>query len=263
MTVGEIAPPARIASVEPGSAAAAAGFQPGDLVVQAASHRIDSFNDLERVVQTRANVPMNFGIVRNGVRLQLIATPKQTVEKDILGREEAVGLLGVRPLVTAQDLDAHRYNPVDAVGVGALRTWQIADTTLYYLGRLVRGQVSMDQIGGPLRTAQLSHVIVKMGADSGHTTETRSVGILIAALEFMAFISVNLGIFNLLPIPVLDGGHLLFYAYEAVARRPLSAQVQAAGYRVGLALLLGLMLFATTNDLLHRSIFHFLGGPFS
>jgi regulator of sigma E protease len=263
MTVGEIAPPARIANVDPGSAAAAAGFKPGDLVVGAANHRVDSFNDLSRVVQTRANVPMAFTIVRGGVRMHLTATPKPTLEKDILGRDENVGILGVRPLVTAQDLTAHRYNPIDAIGVGALRTWQIADTTIYYLGRLVRGQVSMDQIGGPLRTAQLSHVIVKMGAESGHTVGGSSLGILIAALEFMVFISVNLGIFNLLPIPVLDGGHLLFYAYEAVARRPLSAGVQAAGYRVGLALLLGLMLFATTNDLLHRSIFHFLGGPFS
>jgi regulator of sigma E protease len=263
MTVGEVAPPARVANVDPGSAAAAAGFRPGDLITSAANRRVDSFTDLSRVVQTRANVPIVFSIVRDGVRLRLTATPKPTLEKDILGREENVGLLGVRPLVTAQDLMAHRYNPMEALGVAALRTWQIGDTTVYYLGRLVRGQVSMDQIGGPLRTAQLSHVIVKMGAESGHSVGGSAVGILIATLELMTFISVNLGIFNLLPIPVLDGGHLLFYAYEAVARRPLSAAVQAAGYRVGLALLLGLMLFATTNDLLHRSLFHFLGGPFS
>jgi len=263
MTVGEVVPPARISEVLPGSAAEAAGFKPGDLVLVAAGHRIDSFTDLERVVQTRAGVPIAFTIERNGLRAQLNATPKATAEKDILGHDEKVGLLGVGPMVTAQDLVPRRYNPIEAVGVGTVRTWQVADTTVYYLGRLVRGQVSIDQIGGPIRTAQLSHAIAKMGAESGHTTSTRSLGVLIALLEVMAFISVNLGIFNLLPIPVLDGGHLLFYAYEAVARRPLSAGVQQAGYRVGLALLLGLMLFATTNDLLHSSIFHFLGGPFS
>jgi regulator of sigma E protease len=147
--------------------------------------------------------------------------------------------------------------------MGAVRTWQVVDTTAYYLGRLVRGQVSVDQLGGPLRTAQLSHAIAKMGAEGGRTVWQQALGVFVALIQVMAFISVNVAIFNLLPIPVLDGGHLLFYAYEAAARRPLSGSVQAIGYRVGLALLLGLMLFATTNDLRHSSVFHFLGGPFS
>jgi regulator of sigma E protease len=262
MTVGEPLTPARVDSVLPGSAAAAAGFQPGDLVVRAANHNIGNFSDLVEVVQTRADVSVVFDVERQGSRIQLIATPKPLVEKDLVGRALTVGQLGIRPSATA-DFRPHPYNPIVAVGMGAVRTWQTIDTTVYYLGRLVRGQVSFDQIGGPVRTAQLAHAVAKIGASAGHTVGTQSLGMLIVLLEFMAFISVNLGIFNLLPIPVLDGGHLLFYAYEAVARRPLSAGVQAAGFRVGLALLLGLMLFATTNDLRLGSVFHFLGGLFS
>jgi len=98
---------------------------------------------------------------------------------------------------------------------------------------------------------------------AGDTLAERAFGLGYNLVNIIAMISVGVGIFNLLPIPVLDGGHLAFYAYEAVARRPLNAAVQAASYRVGLALLLGLMLFATTNDLRHSSVFHFLGGPFS
>jgi regulator of sigma E protease len=157
----------------------------------------------------------------------------------------------------------HRAGPVEAIGLGVARTVQMADTTFYYLGRAIRGQMSFDQLGGPLRTAQLSHAIATAGVQAGDTLAERAFGLGYNLVNIIAMISVGVGIFNLLPIPVLDGGHLAFYAYEAVARRPLNAAVQAASYRVGLALLLGLMLFATTNDLRHSSVFHFLGGPFS
>ena len=142
-------------------------------------------------------------------------------------------------------------------------TWDVLDTTLYYLGRVVRGQVSANQLSGPLGIAEASHALAKAGAAGEQGMGEQLAGSVVALLGMVAVYSVGIGFLNLLPIPVLDGGHLLFYAYEAVARRPVGAAVQAASYRVGLALLLGLMLFATTNDLQRSGVFHFLGGLFS
>ena len=156
-----------------------------------------------------------------------------------------------------------RYGPVAAIGAGVRQTWDIISTTVEYLGRLVQGQESPKQLTSFIGIAQVSHMAVVDGARYEHGLKDQLVGVLVTVSSLVAFISVSIGFANLLPIPVLDGGHLLFYAYEAIARRPLSAGVQAVSYRVGLALLIGLMLFATTNDLQRIHVFRFLGGPFS
>jgi regulator of sigma E protease len=132
-----------------------------------------------------------------------------------------------------------------------------------YLGRLIVGRETAEQLSGPLGMAQLSGEIAKQTADASHDARSLAVNALVTMLELAANISVGIGFLNLLPIPVLDGGHLLFYAYEGVARRPLAAKVQAAGYRLGLALVLGLMLFATWNDLQRLRVFKLFGGLFS
>jgi len=261
LTVGE--PSARIDGISPGSPAAAAGLKAGDIIESVAGHGITSFSDLEQIVTVRANVPLTMTIKRGAAELTLTATPAAATVKDILGRDEVVGQLGVINMPSRAAGGWRRVNPLEAAGLGVARTVQMADTTFYYLGRAIRGQMSFDQLGGPLRTAQLSHAIATAGVQSGDTLSERALGLGFNLVNMIAMISVGVGIFNLLPIPVLDGGHLAFYAYEAVARRPLNAAVQAVSYRVGLALLLGLMLFATTNDLRHSSVFHFLGGLFS
>ena len=161
------------------------------------------------------------------------------------------------------DLQIRRYGPVQALVGGVDRTANVLETTVYYLGRLVRGQESADQLGGPLRIAQASGQVAQAGAEGAPDAGLKFLGSFVALLELAAVLSVGIGFMNLLPVPVLDGGHLLFYAYEAVARRPLAARVQAAGYRVGLALLLGLMLFATWNDLQQLRVFKILGGLLS
>jgi regulator of sigma E protease len=143
------------------------------------------------------------------------------------------------------------------------RTWRVLETSLVYLGRVVRGRESGDQLSGPLGIAQASGEIASAGADSGRTTGQKTLGAAIALISLTAILSVGIGFLNLLPVPILDGGHLAFYAYEAVARRPVSAKLQGASYRVGLALLLGLMLFVTWNDLQRLSVFQRLAGLFS
>ena len=131
------------------------------------------------------------------------------------------------------------------------------------LGRMITGKVSAEMIGGPIQIAQISGAVAEASAHAAPDLATQLFVGAVSLFNLTALISVSIGFLNLLPLPVLDGGHLLFYAYEAVARRPLAAKVQAAGYRVGLALLVCLMLFATWNDLQRLRVFQTLGGLFS
>jgi len=156
-----------------------------------------------------------------------------------------------------------RYNPIQALGGGVEQTWKVLTTTIYYLGRIIQGQVSADQISGPLGIAVGTGKVAQASAEGAPNLGAMLTAVTVNLSLLAGLISVSIGFMNLLPIPILDGGHLLFYAYEAVARRPLAAKLQAAGYRVGLALVLGLMLFATWNDLQQLRVFKLLGRLFS
>jgi regulator of sigma E protease len=259
LAFGEQVLPARVASVTPGSPAAEAGFRPGDLIVSAAGQPVRNFEDLSRTVQLRGGVPVEFGIERGGVPMTLSATPAWAEVPDPIRGKTRIGQIGVVPEQNAHDYVQVRYGPVEALGRGADRTWEVLTTTVYYLGRIISGQVSADQISGPLGIANVSGKVTQLSAAGAPDIPSMLATVGVNLLQFTALVSVSIGFMNLLPIPVLDGGHLLFYAYEALARRPLTAKVQAAGYRLGLALVLGLMLFATWNDLQQLRVFKFLG----
>lgn len=263
LALGQYVLPARISGVLPNSPAERAGFQSGDLIVAANGRPIKGFDEVAQLVQVRANVPTEFVVERAGRNVSLTATPEWQVRKDQVAGERRQGMLGITPAQTADDYVHVRYNPIQAVGGGVERTWRTLETTVYYLGRMVTGQVSADQLSGPLGIARISGKVAQVGAEGAPDIGGMILGSGINLLQLAAFVSVSIGFMNLLPVPVLDGGHLLFYAYEAVARRPLAAKVQAAGYRVGLALLLGLMLFATWNDLQQLRVFKILGGVLS
>lgn len=259
MAFGELVLPARIASVSPGSAAAEAGLRSGDLFLRAAGHRIASFDDLTQIVRLRADVPTEFVVKRGSSEISVTATPHRATDNDPISGVQQVGRLGVTPRQEATDFVRLRYDPAQALGHAVTRTWSILSTTVYYLGRLVTGQVSFDGLSGPLGIAAVTGKVAQLGAVGAQSPGAMALGVGVNLLQVMCLISISLGFMNLLPIPMLDGGHLLFYAYEAVARRPLAAKVQAAGYRVGLALVLGLMLFATWNDLQRLHVFNFIG----
>jgi regulator of sigma E protease len=263
MALGQYVLPPRVAQVAPESPAAEAGFQAGDLIVRADGRRIKSFDEVAQIVQVRANVPTSFVVERGGREVELLATPEWQVRNDPVAGERRQGMLGIVPAQSREDYTHVRYGPVEALGGGVERTWRTLETTVYYLGRMVTGQVSPDQLSGPLGIARISGKVAQVGAEGAPDLGSMILGSAINLLQLAAFVSVSIGFMNLLPVPVLDGGHLLFYAYEAVARRPLTAKVQAAGYRVGLALLLGLMLFATWNDLQQLRVFNFLSGATS
>jgi regulator of sigma E protease len=263
LIVGEPISPARVDGVKPGSAAAVAGFQVGDVVVRADGRRIGGFEDLRMIALMHTGTPVDFVVARAGREVDLTATPQRGVIVDDYGHKHMLGLLGLEYKARPGDLRIKHYGPLEAVGAGAERAWNRVATTVEYLGRLVAGRESADQLAGPIGMAQLSGDVAKKVATVSTDAGSYAANTALTLLDLVANISVGIGFLNLLPIPMLDGGHLLFYAYEAVARRPLAAKVQAAGYRVGLALVLGLMLFATWNDLQRLRVFNFLGGLFS
>jgi len=262
-TLGEPIAPPRVDEVVPGSPAARAGFQVGDVVLRADGKRIDDFNTLQMTVLLHTGTPIDFVVRRGGREVPIIATPERGAVTDQLGHVQHLGKLGLAYRHRPGDVVMRRYGPLEAVGAGVERVWDRITTTVEYLGRLITGRETAEQLSGPLGMAKLSGEITKKTAEMSPTLGALIGNTSIALLEMAANISVGIGFLNLLPIPVLDGGHLLFYACEAVARRPLTAKVQAAGFRLGLALVLGLMLFATWNDLQRLHVFKFFGALFS
>lgn len=226
----------RADQVSPASAAERAGFKPGDLVLSIDGEPVESFSDMQRIVGAQAGQTLIFRVQRGDQELTLAATPELKEVKDAFGNLHRTGLLGISRPITAGDVTVRRYGPVEAVGMGVQETWFIVTRTFDYLSGLISGRESADQIGGPIRIAQVSGQVATFG-----------IG---ALLSLAAVLSVSIGILNLFPIPLLDGGHLLFYAFEAVRGRPLSARTQDIGFRIGLAIVLMLMIFATWNDVL-------------
>ena len=248
--------------VMPGSAAARAGFQSGDLLVSADGRALNDFQGLKEYVAYRDGVPIDFAVKRAGRLIHLAATPTRQVVDTFGGEQQKGGQLGVRIRPVVDKIV--RYDPLSAIGIGVDRTWRVAETTAFVVGRMVTGGVSATQLHGFVGTAAMSGDIAKEAISyTPHDPGLQALNVVASLIAFCAMISVSVGMVNLLPIPILDGGHLLFYAYEWVVRRPLSAGIQAAGYRVGLALLLCLMLFANVNDLHLQKVFHFFGALFS
>jgi regulator of sigma E protease len=227
---------ASIGTVQPDSAAATAQMKPGDRIVAINDTKIVSFDDLRKIVSTSPGVKLNFTIVRDGNTVQVSAVPTRSrvKEEDTVSRE--IGLLGITP--DPKQLQFERQNPFMATWMAVERsgvmTWQI----LSYLGEMIVGNRTAKDLGGPLRIAQLSGEVAQGG--------------LINLINFMAVLSLNLGLINLFPIPVLDGGHLVMYGAEAVRGRPLGQKVQDYSFRFGFVLVLMLVVFATWNDLVNH-----------
>jgi regulator of sigma E protease len=263
MALGESTSVARIAAVFPGKPAAEAGLKPGDVIVQANGKPVKTFEAVRELVILRTGTPINLMVDRGGEPIAITVTPRRGPVPDAVGHVNQLGTIGVQFANLPGDRKTIHYGPIEALKGGVDRTFDVVQTTVFYIGRMITGRETADQLSGPLGMAQISGDLAKQTADVSKDATTFAINGLLTVLLLVANISVGIGFLNLMPIPVLDGGHLLFYAYEAVARRPLAAKVQAAGYRVGLALVLGLMLFATWNDLQRLRVFNFIGGLFS
>lgn len=252
--------PPRVGAVTPGSPAAAAGFQTGDLIVRMNDQPVSDPRDVVRVVSLSSNTPVRFEVERAGRTVDLVATPVRTTEQDEISGRVRLGRVGMELGVRRDEARFVRVNPFQAVGMGVSQTGEVLGTTLTYLGRIVTGRESGEMLSGPLGIARSAGGVTRQATEASPDMGLKVANVVLTLVQFAAILSIGIGFLNLLPIPILDGGHLLFYAYEAVARRPVAAKVQEAGYRVGLALLAGLMLFATWNDLQNLNLFKFLGG---
>src|SRR5690349_3802392 len=225
---------ARVDKIEASSAAERAGFQVGDIVTAIDGKIIGSFSDMQRIVGIHAGDQLTFTIKRGDSTLQLKGTPELREVKDPFGNTQRLGILGITRATSPGEVTTEKVDPATAFWLGVKETWFVVDQTLSYVANIFRGRASADQIGGPIRIAQISGQVATLG--------------IIPLLHLAAVLSISIGLLNLFPVPLLDGGHLLFYAAEVVRGRPLSDRAQEYGFRVGLVLVLMLMVFAFYND---------------
>ncbi|MDX2221419.1 MAG: RIP metalloprotease RseP [Rhodospirillaceae bacterium] len=222
-----------IGTVVADSAAAAAGFAPGDRVLAIDGQPVRRFEDIQRMVAIAHGAPMTFSVERDGTALDLTATPRIVEGEDAFGNAQKHALLGIS--VSGESRKMERAGPVEALGWSLQQCYVVMEGTVVAIGQMISGVRGTEDLGGPIRIAKYSGQAARSGV--------------VNFVIFMAILSLNLGMINLLPVPLLDGGHLLFYAIEAVRGRPLSERVQEWGLRFGLALVVALMVFVTWNDI--------------
>ena len=221
----------QIGGVVAESAAAAAGFQPGDTILAINGRKIDNFFDMQRIVSASAKRTLTFQIDRGGTPVTLSPTPQLVRKRDVFGNMTCQGTLGVE----TRNATIRAVPLLNVVPLALAATWNIVDRTFTFMAGVLRGTECPDQVGGVFRIAEVSGQVATLG--------------FLPWLHLVGVLSVSIGLFNLFPVPLLDGGHLMFYGIEAVMRRPLSPKAQEIGFRIGFALVMMLMIFTLFNDI--------------
>jgi regulator of sigma E protease len=240
LAVGQPYTPPVVEQVMDKSVAQAAGIKSGDKVVSIDGKAMNSFEDIKRVIALNVGAPVDIRIERGG-RPQVIRLMPEVVRTiDRLGGEHVMGKLGL----LSSEQAFRELPPFEALQQAVFEAWDLSASTLKGLGQMILGSRGADELGGPLRIAEMSGKVAKEG--------------FAAFIWFVAVLSVNLGLINLFPIPLLDGGHLVFYLAEGLRGRPVSERTQEYGARTGLVIVIALMLFATWNDLVHLRVISFL-----
>jgi len=224
-----------VADIKPGSAAEAAGIARGDVLVALDGRAIETFDDVVRYITMRPEVPVEVTVRRNGEEIDFPLVPQRAETSDRFGNKMQVGQIGIITDQQAGNFRVVQLSPVEAVWEGVRQTGHIVTGTFDYIGNMIAGRMNADQLGGPVRVVQASGQMATLGV--------------IALLNLAAVLSVSLGLLNLFPVPVLDGGHLVLYAIEAVRGRPMGQGAQEIAFRIGMAMILSLMVFATWNDI--------------
>jgi regulator of sigma E protease len=221
--------------VQDGRPAAEAGLLPGDRIISVDGYPVRGFEDFQRLIATSPEREVKIVISRGASELEVSAVPEAVERTDRFGNPMRIGMLGVSRNTTREDVEIYRPDPISAIPMAAEEMVFIVDRTFAFLGDFFVGRGDREQLGGPVKVAQISGEVAGLG--------------LLALINLMALLSLNIGLFNLFPIPMLDGGHLLFYLIEAVRGRPLSQRVQDMGFKIGLALVVTLMVATLINDL--------------
>ncbi|MEZ5811467.1 MAG: RIP metalloprotease [Rhizobiaceae bacterium] len=224
-----------VANVLPDSPAAQAGFMPGDRFVSMDGIKVSTFGDVQRYVSARAGDEIRFVVFRDGEEVELIAIPEIVEQTDPLGNTIKIGLIGVQNDESLGQPRIVEFTVLGAIGEAISETGYVIVRTGHFLKRFATGREDKCQLGGPVKIADMAGKAAQKGIEW--------------LVQLTAFLSVGIGFLNLLPIPPLDGGHLVFYGYEAVARRPPSERILELFYRAGLILVLGFMIFVFWNDI--------------
>lgn len=241
MTVGQPFTPSDIGTVIPNSAAERAGFQAGDVIIGIDGSRVERFEQVIRKVQLHPGATLIFQVKRAAREIELTAVPDVLDQKDRFGNQQRIGRLGISRAGT--DMKLIKHDPITAVWRATTETYVLTGSIFSALGQIISGTRSTKELGGPIRIAEMSGNVWQAG--------------LVSVLMFATILSINLGLINLFPVPMLDGGHLLFYAIEALRGRPLGLRAQEYGLRLGIAMVLALMVFATWNDLVQLQVVDF------
>lgn len=235
MAYGKTVIEPRVEEVVAESPAERAGFQPGDLILSIDGEEVEGFQEMVRIVGLSAEQPLDVVVRRNGDRVSLTVTP-ELVETESRFGSARIARIGIRGGADRSDVITKTYGPLEAVSQSFQETWFWMKQPIIFIGELIGGRASADQLGGPVRIAQMSAEVASIGIPE--------------LLRWTAIISISIGLINLFPIPVLDGGHLVFYGIEAIRGRPLNEKAQEIGFRIGMALVLMLMVFVTWNDVM-------------
>ncbi len=241
--VGQPYTPADVGKIVPGSAAEEAGLKPGDIFVQIGSTNIQRFEQVRRIVQLAPGQRLSMVVKRDGKEISLTVVPK-AVEVTQFGSKQIIGRLGVSR--SGGDMTFIRHDPITAVWEASVRTVVLTGNILDALGQIISGQRNAKELGGPVRIAQISGDMAQAG--------------FVMILQFAAILSINLGLINLFPIPLLDGGHLVFYGIEALRGRPVGERAMGFSLNIGLALILCLTVFVTWNDLVQLRFVEYVIG---
>ncbi len=226
----------RVETVQPDSAAARAGFAAGDVVLSIDGDPVQSFVDMQKVVSGAGDQTLTFKVERGNQQVDLTATPERKDVKGPFGTSR-IGVLGVSASTDPADVRTEKLGLSQSISEATSDTWFVIDRTASYIGGLFTGRETTAQLSGPVGVAVVAGKVAKLGMG--------------ALFNLIAILSISIGLINLVPVPLLDGGHLLYYFFEAVRGRPISDRVQEFGFKVGLALVSMLMIFATYNDLFH------------
>jgi len=243
--VGQRYAPATVDWIQPGSAAEVGQLMIGDRIVEVNNISIGRFDELQRVVRANPGTEMDFVVERDGHKVTFLIQPRAVKQIDGFGNEVTIGLLGIR----SEQTRMVRHGPLSAIWLATKETWALTADTLRAVGQMIIGSRETDELGGPLRIAQISGAVAEAGLGT--------------SIWFMALLSINLGLINLFPIPILDGGHLVFYLAEAIRGRPLEERVQEYASIAGLTLVIALMIYVTWNDIVQLKVIEFFGAFFN
>ena len=239
--IGKDMTPAIIDEVQKDSPAYIAGLKKNDKIISVDGKKIESILEVSTFINTSTSEKIDFILLREGTEISIPIVPKLVDTKDYLGNSVKKRIIGIKLFAPGKELQKKRMGPSKAIYYSFKEVWFVSATSLNYLGKMLVGSADTSQLGGPLRIAKITGQVAEYG--------------IIPFLSIMAYISISLGLINLFPIPMLDGGHLMFYFFEKILGRPLKQKTQEGFFRIGMFLLLSLMFFATFNDLKDLGLF--------